>query len=319
METLDCPKCKQSDSIKFQLNTITCSEETCDFSETFSCPICNSPINKNQFSQVDDSGSSQFKCNGCQSTIPLKKIHYIIKNNLYIDYEKKCDICEAPSIYRKENSLNHRCFFFPQCSGQTELFSQEKQALVFLDFETSGLEIGRDTIIEIGAVKIDTDGIESYFQELVKPNSPLNDQIQQLTGITNELLKDASSLNTALQNFIAFCGNAKIVAHNAAFDIPWLLLSLRRHNLEMPLNKVICTLEWARNNKERGCSLGALTRRYNITHKNAHRALADCIATKELYLIFENKKASEPPLIPISNYTEKINTLYDRYTDFFQA
>tara|TARA_A100001011_G_C14235265_1_gene810710 strand:+ start:370 stop:1329 length:960 start_codon:yes stop_codon:yes gene_type:complete len=318
MDTLDCPKCKKSKSIQLQFNKLKCQEEGCDFSEIFSCPICKSSLKEEQFNLISEEKGQQFKCTECQSSIPLKKISYIIKNNLYIDYEKKCDICEAPSLYRKENNLNHRCFFFPQCSGQTELFSQEKQALVFLDFETSGLEIGRDTIIEIGAVKIDTDGVESYFQELVKPNSPLNEQIQQLTGITNELLQDASSLNTALKNFISFCGTAKIIAHNAAFDIPWLLLSLKRHKLEMPLNDIVCTLIWAKNNKERGCSLGALTRRYNISHKNAHRALADCIATKELFLIFENKKITDAPHIPISDFQNKINSLFDRYADFFQ-
>ena len=97
------------------------------------------------------------------------------------------------------------------------------------------LEIGNESIIEVGACKVDRDGKEYFFQELVKPVAQIKPLITQITGIDDDMVKDAPSLKDVLTAFVEFCGNAQIVAHNAQFDVPWLVTSLMRHKFDVLL------------------------------------------------------------------------------------
>ena len=72
----------------------------------------------------------------------------------------------------------NRCFFHPVCQGQQDLFKHECETIVFLDFETSGLDVMKQDIIEIGAVKIDKYGKEHYFETLIKPNNAISGKIK---------------------------------------------------------------------------------------------------------------------------------------------
>ena len=113
--------------------------------------------------------------------------------------------------------------------------------------------------------------------------------ITKITGIDQEMVSDAPPLKPVLEEFIEFCGDANIIAHNAQFDIPWLICSLLRHDLPVPFKDVTCTLNWAKQNEEGRRSLGALSKKYQIGHENAHRALADAVVTKVLYYIYQQE------------------------------
>ena len=155
--------------------------------------------------------------------------------------------------------------------------------------------MGKDFITEIGALKLDKEGFEHSFQSLIKIPVPLSQKIIDITGITDEMLETAPALEEVLDSFLDFLGNAKIVAHNAKFDIPWLMITLLQHQKPLIHNTIICTLEWAKASDEKKCSLGVLTKKYNIQHQNAHRALADAKATKEIFFILESKKIAKRP------------------------
>ena len=293
-----CPKCKSLNTVTIQHNTIYCSSESCRFTHSFSCPICSHSITKSQFT---DNG--EFKCIGCNSQISIKKIKYLIENSLQIDHHTCCSVCHGPTIHHPSMNLSHRCFYFPACSGQTNLFGEnETESLVFLDFETTGLEIGKDYIIEIGAIKIDKEGYEHTFQQFVKPPIELPDHITKITGITNDMVIDSHPINLVIEHLLNFIENSTIVVHNADFDIPWLIISLLRNQFKYPENKIVCTLEWAQQNQEGRSSLGALSKKYGIQHANAHRALADTAVTKELYFIFNNLKKTPRPEKNIHSY-----------------
>jgi DNA polymerase III epsilon subunit family exonuclease len=89
---------------------------------------------------------------------------------------------------------------------------------VALDFETTGFSAEEDTIIEVGAVRY-RDGQEvERFSSLVNPQRPLSLEITQLTGITDDDLKDAPSLTSVSNKLYAFLGNSPIMAHNADFE-----------------------------------------------------------------------------------------------------
>jgi DNA polymerase-3 subunit alpha (Gram-positive type) len=231
-----------------------------------------------------------------------RKIKHLIDNSLVVDHESRCKLCNGPTLHRPDANLGHRCFHFPRCSGQAGLFGDVRTSYVFLDFETSGLAVQRDSIIEIGALKIDDEGYEHVFQKFIKPPEPIGAHITQITGITNDMLENAPPLSDVIRDFIAFVGDAKLVAHNAEFDIPWLIRSILENDLPLPQNGVICTLKWARRAKEPRAGLGALTKKYKIVHHNAHRALADACSTRELFLIFENQYGSEKMEESLAHY-----------------
>ena len=89
---------------------------------------------------------------------------------------------------------------------------------VVFDLETTGLNSSKCKIIEIGAVKFENGIITDRFSEFVNPFEPLSFEIIKLTRITDEMVKNAASVEEILPKFREFCGDSVLVAHNADFD-----------------------------------------------------------------------------------------------------
>ena len=113
-------------------------------------------------------------------------------------------------------------------------------SIVALDIETTGLNPQIDEIIEIGAVRFNGHRIEDKWHTLVSPKKPIPPFITQLTGITNEMVHNATPLSDALQTIADFVGDSPIVGHNIAFDLSFL----QRHNI-LRMNDIIDTYELA--------------------------------------------------------------------------
>ena len=302
-----CPKCNEHNTLTVSKSTISCTHETCSYSIGFRCPLCDSSLKNSEI--AEDHQGHFIKCTGCKKDIHLKRIQNIINNVMQISHDHACKLCNGPTVYRTQANMGHRCFYFPKCSGQSSLFSQKKESLVFLDFETTGLEPGKDYIIEIGALKIDEEGFEHTFDTFIKPPISIPERIQQITKINNDMLIDAPEMDTVIQDFYNFVGDATIVAHNAEFDITWLLMEYFKYNLSHQDNSIICTLKWAQKMKEGRCSLSALTKKYKIGHLNAHRAIADSAVTKELFFIYEDAQKIPRPIQPIESFMKIVDKL----------
>ena len=152
--------------------------------------------------------------------------------------------------------------------------------LVALDLETTGLDSKKDGITEIGAVRFNERRIEEEFQILINPGRHIPDFISQLTGITNEMVRNAPNIHDVLADFEAFVGDAPIIGHNVRFDLGFL----QRHDL-FRHNDVIDTYEMAAvllPNAGR-YKLGALSQLLGIPLRNAHRALDDAKATQAVF------------------------------------
>ena len=93
---------------------------------------------------------------------------------------------------------------------------------VCFDIETTGLKVDREAITEIGAVVLKNGEIAERFQTFVNPNRRLTPEIIGLTGITDEMLKDAPQLKEALTDFLKFVNGRPLAAHNAEFDIGFI-------------------------------------------------------------------------------------------------
>ena len=103
---------------------------------------------------------------------------------------------------------------------------------VCFDIETTGLKVDREAITEIGAVVLKNGEIAERFQTFVNPNRRLTPEIIGLTGITDEMLKDAPPLKEALTDFLKFVNGRPLAAHNAEFDIGFIRAGCKQVGLE---------------------------------------------------------------------------------------
>lgn len=147
---------------------------------------------------------------------------------------------------------------------------------VVVDIETTGLSFDTDEIIEIGAVKLVDGNIVDTFNSLIKPSRPLPANITNLTGITNDMVFSAPSIEEVLPSFLDFLGDDIFVAHNADFDAGFIRRECRRHNLEFK-NKVLDTLALSKTllTELKNHRLDTISKKFNINMGNHHRAVDD--------------------------------------------
>ena len=167
---------------------------------------------------------------------------------------------------------------------------------VILDLETSGAAPSTGAAItEIGAVKVRGGEIIGEFQTFVNPQHGLSDFITSLTGITDEMLEDAPTINSVLPDFLEFLGSHKetvLVAHNAPFDLGFLKAAAIQHQYPWPKYPVLDTVRIARSVLDRdevpNCKLSTLATFFGAETSPNHRALDDARATVDvLHGIFE--------------------------------
>jgi len=151
---------------------------------------------------------------------------------------------------------------------------------VALDLETTGLDSRRDAIIEVGALRFKGDRVLDEFQYLVNPGRPIPYLVQNLTGISNDDVRDASPFGAIRSNLLRFVGNSPIIGHNIQFDLAFL----KNHGL-FEQNPSIDTFELASillPHAER-YSLQSLAMLLNVEEPPTHRALDDARVTHRLF------------------------------------
>ena len=112
------------------------------------------------------------------------------------------------------------------------------QPFVAFDLETTGLSSKTDRIIEIGAVLMEKGKEIDRFQTFVNPGRKLDRKIVELTGITDDMLKDAPSIEQVLPQFMEFVGDHVLVAHNSEFDTGFIRAECQRQNIPYPFTSV---------------------------------------------------------------------------------
>lgn len=163
-----------------------------------------------------------------------------------------------------------------------------EETYVVFDLETTGLYPNSgDTIIEIGAVKIKNGTIMDRYDELIKPDKILSEEIIGITGINNEMLKGKRKEEEGVKSFMEWVGDAPMVAHNAKFDISFIELAYTKYNFGVFKNTVIDTLGLSRylESKERYHNLATLVKRYEIPwdEDKHHRADYDSEGTALIF------------------------------------
>lgn len=117
---------------------------------------------------------------------------------------------------------------------------------VVLDLETTGLDPQYDDIIEVAAIRIVDGAIEDSFSSLVNPGYSIDEFIAELTGITDDMLAPAPSLDSVLPAFLSFIGSDVVVGHNVNFDINFIYDSCSALSLEPFSNDFVDTMRISR-------------------------------------------------------------------------
>ncbi len=159
--------------------------------------------------------------------------------------------------------------------------------VIVLDFETTGLspDYG-DRAIEIGAVRIENGEVTERFQSLMNPGRRINRFIEDYTGITNGMLKDAPPCKDVMHEFADFINGYNLVAHNASFDKRFLEAELGKISKSYS-GQFACSMLMSRRIYQDAPNhkLGTLIKYANIPADGVfHRALYDSEMTTKLWL-----------------------------------
>lgn len=176
----------------------------------------------------------------------------------------------------------------------TDVPLEEAEYVVF-DVETTGLSVVHNKLIEIAAVKF-KGGVETdRFATFINPHEPIPRNIQDLTHITDEMVKDAPDVSEALPRFLAFAGDGVLVAHNARFDMGFIREFAKRLGLPAVDNPVLDTLELARalHPDLKNHRLNTLADKYKVSLDNHHRAVDDAAALGGILLAMLKEAGEE--------------------------
>ena len=158
-------------------------------------------------------------------------------------------------------------------------------AFVVFDIETTGFSPLTCKIIEIGAVRVENGEITDRFSTFVNPKVPIPFRIEQLTSINDGMVMDAPVIEEVLPKFMEFCKGAVMVAHNADFDMSFIIENCKRQGISNDFT-YIDTVGMARFllpalNRFK---LDTVAKAVGVSLENHHRAVDDAACTAEIFV-----------------------------------
>ena len=188
----------------------------------------------------------------------------------------------------------------PAVSGDA-LGSLDRDIICF-DLETTGLSPKTERITEIGAVRLHNGAVVDSFNTFVDPEKPIPPKITELTGITDEMVKDAPKEEEALRAFYAFCGeDAVLVAHNAGFDTSFLRTAGQRCGVPFAY-PYIDTVPMCRSllTGIKNCKLDTVASYLKLKPFNHHRACDDAAVLGEIFLRLVSRLKTDAGITELS-------------------
>lgn len=156
---------------------------------------------------------------------------------------------------------------------------------ICFDIETTGLSAARDKITEIGAVKVENGIITDKFSTFVNPEMPIPQKITQLTGITDEMVKDAPSQSEAVSAFLEFAGDNVLVAHNAPFDTSFIAKACEDMGREYNYTSIdTVAISRAILTDIKNCKLDTVAKFLRLGEFNHHRAADDAEMLAKIFI-----------------------------------
>ncbi len=157
---------------------------------------------------------------------------------------------------------------------------------VVFDIETTGFYNRTCKIIEIGAVKIKSGEIIEEYMSFVNPNESLTEEIVKLTKIDDKMLINERPINAVLNEFLEFCGDAVLVAHNAQFDISFINKNSIDINDKGIENVYVDTVGLTRMLRQdlKNYKLDTVAEKYKVSLNDHHRAIYDAKCLAEIFV-----------------------------------
>lgn len=156
---------------------------------------------------------------------------------------------------------------------------------ICFDIETTGLSAARDKITEIGAVKVENGVITDTFSTFANPEMPIPQKITQLTGITDDMVKDAPSQSEAVGAFLEFAGNNVLVAHNAPFDTSFIAKACEDMGREYNYTSIdTVAISRAILTDIKNCKLDTVAKFLRLGDFNHHRATDDAEMLARIFI-----------------------------------
>ena len=158
---------------------------------------------------------------------------------------------------------------------------------VVFDIETTGFSPKLNKIIEIGAVKVENGVIVDKYSTFVNPKVPIPFEIEQLTSINDDMVIDAKPIEEILPEFMEFCQDAVMVAHNADFDMSFIKHNCKEQGIKKDFT-ILDTVALARNllPSLHRFKLDTVAKALGVSLENHHRAVDDAGCTAEIFVKF---------------------------------
>ena len=224
-----------------------------------------------------------------------------IKLNLKEDYIQKLEEKENTTLLDKDISNNDDDLIFKNYVTNVEKkeldlsYTKAKKLspdFVVLDFETTGLNYKENEIIQFGVVEYQDGKVVDEYSKYFKPNKPVGKTVMRKTGITNDFLEDKPKISKEhLEKLKNLLEGKTIVAHNAPFDLKYLLKNLHDFDIDHKKFRVFDTLTHSRRliKETPNHKLETLKNYFDLDDGLSHNALNDCRATGNLALLLINR------------------------------
>jgi DNA polymerase III epsilon subunit family exonuclease len=159
------------------------------------------------------------------------------------------------------------------------------EGLIAIDLETTGLSPLVDRIIEIAAIKI-TPTESKLFETLINPGIKIPEETIVFHQISDEMVKYSPKLIDVLPSFHDFVGNLPIVAHNAKFDLGFVVMAFQKNNLTLSSSDIFCSCKLARYTHKNAANhkLKTLVTELSIPLVNHHQAVDDAFASLKIFI-----------------------------------
>lgn len=165
---------------------------------------------------------------------------------------------------------------------------------VAVDLETTGIGAKSEKITEIGMVKVVNGKVTDTYHTLINPHRMIPERIVELTGITDEMVKDAPGIEEILPDVIRFCGDFPLLGHQVIFDYGFLVQAAVNQNLKFEKDGIdtlkLCRCLMPDTEKK---NLGAACRYFGICPDTAHRAISDAMSAHLLYAAMMERFGTE--------------------------
>lgn len=183
---------------------------------------------------------------------------------------------------------------------------------VVFDLETTGLSPINDKIIEIGAVKIHNRSIIDNFSVFVNPERSIPYKITELTSITDDMVKDAQTIEEILPEFLKFCEGSTLVAHNASFDTSFIKKSCRdlEFKFDYPILDTVVLSRFLYPELKR-VKLNTVAKHLGVSLENHHRAVDDAKCAADILLVCFEKLKEEYEIETLAELNKEFMAEFD--------